>query len=59
MSGPVPRNDSLATPPDVGRQGSYQSDKMGVLVHSAEVNEKELDKLDEYEEVIAAESEFT
>ncbi|CAK9781993.1 hypothetical protein CC85DRAFT_288406 [Cutaneotrichosporon oleaginosum] len=52
---PVPRHDSLAA--RIERRDSRASEKLGSI--SVTVADGELAKLDEYEEVIAAETEFT
>lgn len=54
----LPRDDGLG-PHSVDRKDSHVTEKLGAIVTNAEVPDTELEKLDEYEAIITAESEFT
>jgi hypothetical protein len=47
----------MSSPPPQERKESHASEKLGTI--TVEVADRELDKIDEYEAVIAAEVEFT
>lgn len=54
----LPHQDGPGALP-VDRKDSHVSEKAGAIVTNAEVPDSELEKIDEYEAIITAESEFT